>query len=119
MRAWVCVSVCFGMPINSCRHISFYTLCARKTYYAKKALKLIRIFGDLTGFPHQKRGKTFGVFHVRIAYIKFAQHKANFYFYVMCLTSDIVHDYKNKSFSFGAFGYKLFAHQAASASVHI
>lgn len=56
---------------------------------------------------------------MRIAYIKFAQHKANFYFYVMCLTSDIVHDYKNKSFSFGAFGYKLFAHQAASASVHI
>lgn len=90
------------MPINSCRHISFYTLCAPKTYYAKKALKLIRIFGDLTGFSYQKRGKTFGVFHVRIAYIKFTQTKSISVLF-MCLTSDIVHDYKNKSFSLGAF----------------
>lgn len=102
MRAWVCVCVFWYAHQQLSAYFVLYAL-RPKNLLCQKGAKAHKDFWGFNGFSlSEKRGKTFGVFHVRIAYIKFAQHKANFCS-VMCLTSDIVHDYKNKSFSLGAF----------------
>lgn len=86
---WVCalVCVCFGIPINSCRHISFYAaLCLPKNLLCQKGAKAHKDFWGFNGFspPQRETGKNF----FDIAYIKFAKHKANFCF-TMSLTSNI------------------------------
>lgn len=78
---YACMGVCVCVLWYAHQQLSAYFVLYAlrpKNLLCQKGAKAHKDFWRFNGFSPSEKRKNFGVFHVRIAYIKFAQPKVNF-----------------------------------------